>query len=113
MKQGSRFVPLVWSKLPCLACRHHTHDPLPRVRSEFLECVSAVDDEIPLDCPGPGTMGGRGRGGRGVGREGKGGGRGGGWVTPSIDVEKVFGQRVSSCRCAFARGGRRFEAGMR
>ena len=71
-------------------------NPLPRIRPEFLECVRAVDDEIPLDYPGHSPMGGRGRGGCSVAR-GKGGGRRRGWVTASINVKKIFDAGISSC----------------
>ena len=109
MKQRPWFVPLVRSELPRLASRHHAHDSLPCVRAKFLERVGAVDDKVPLDGTRSRSVGGssRARGGAGGG-EGCGGG--GGWVASSIDVQEVFGARVSGCCSAFACGRRRFKA---
>jgi hypothetical protein len=52
MKQLPRLIPLVRPKLPCLARRHHTHHPLPRVRAKLGQRLDRIHEEIgePRDC---------------------------------------------------------------
>lgn len=49
MEQRPWITPLVWSKLPRLACRHHAHYTLPSIGTKLLQCVRAVDDKVSLD----------------------------------------------------------------
>jgi hypothetical protein len=46
VEQLPRLIPFIWSKLPCLPRRHHAHDPVPRVRSEFSQSLNGVYDEV-------------------------------------------------------------------
>lgn len=92
MKQAQRFLPLVRPELPRLPRRHHTNDPIPRVRSELAQHLGGIDDVVCLGrrrfAPG------------GVDRG-----------ALAVDWDEVFGTGVAFGGGAGSGGGGGFEAG--
>ena len=82
VEQGSWLVPPVRTELPRLARGHHTDNTLPRICTEFLQCVSAINNKVSLDFATR-ARGLRGRGGR---------------HATSVDVDNVLSAGIPS-RC--------------
>ena len=48
MEQNARLAPFVRPKLPHLARREDTYDPVPRIRAKLIQGFNRIDDVIPL-----------------------------------------------------------------